>query len=211
MSQDDEALERAAALFGAALHSKQRAWIVIAFIVLSLIAVGMAGALYHILTKPKPEGSESVIAKPAPAVSRAPTEFVPVKSGKVQVKKGDSKKNLKLPAEIQADDKKQVIAAVQAPGSLRPQTISTVLDTETGKSESFIKTDPYPWFAWEPRGEAKLAYGFKFDAKQHQPKQVGRLQLGYDMVRVKALTVGVTGTLDSDRDAFIGVGLTYRW
>ena len=40
---------------------------------------------------------------------------------------------------------------------------------------------------------------------------VQRVAVGYDVVRVKALTAGVLATLDTDRDTFVGVGISHRW
>ena len=158
----------------------------------------------------KPSGTESVIAKQAPAVAHEPIVEVPIKAP-VKTFQGKSKERLKLPAAVQADPNQQVIAASQVKSELRPQTISTVVNTETGKVETFVKQDEYPWLAIENRGELRLAYGYKLDGPAHDVRRVVRLQLGYDVVRVKALTAGVTSTLDTDRQAFIGVGLTYRW
>lgn len=158
----------------------------------------------------RPVGSDSVLADKAPAIGKQPVTEITI-AAPVKAYTGNTKRNLKLPAAVQADPKQQVIAASQVKADLRPQTVSTVINTETGKVETYVKTDPYPWFAWEPRGEARVAYGYKFDARQHTAKPVARLQVGYDAIRVKALTVGVLATLDSDRDAFVGVGVAYRW
>lgn len=115
---------------------------------------------------------------------------------------------LKLPADVKPTE--HVIAATQVRASDRPQTITTTIDTDTGESRSFTKLDPYPWFAWEPRGEARLAIGYKHN-REGRVDQVVRLQASWDAVRVKAFTAGVTGSIDSDGDAFVGVGIAYRW
>lgn len=158
----------------------------------------------------RPVGSESTIAKVAPAVERQPTSTAIIKVP-VKTYVGKTKANLKLPAAVQSDDKQQVIGASQVSSNLRPQTVSTVVNTETGEVQTYVKTDPYPWFAVETRGELKLAYGYKYNHVMHDSAPVGRLQFGYDVVRIKTFTVGVTATADSDSTAFAGVGLTYRW
>lgn len=143
-------------------------------------------------------------AKPAPELKLTPTFTVP--TAPVKVYAPVAKKRLKLPETKPAE---QVIAATRVPSDTRPQTVTTVLDTETGESRSFVKTEPYPWIALEPRGEARLMAGYKLDGAR--VKQTVRLAVGFDAVRVKALTIGVSGSLDSDGDAFVGVGLSYRW
>jgi hypothetical protein len=173
--------------------------------------VGYGGlALYDAYRKPVPVGGASVPAVAAPAVRGAPKVKVVVKAP-VTTLQGGSKADLKLPAAVIADEHKQVIDASQVRSSLRPQTVSTVIDTETGDVKTYVKTDPYPWLAIETRGEIGVAYGYKYSSTTHAPAQVGRLQFSYDAVRVKALTIGVTATLDTDRDAFAGVAIKYKW
>lgn len=180
-------------------------------IALLVMVVGSVGyALWDVLSAPRPVGGDSVIATEAPAVRKVTTEQVVIKAP-VKAFKGRTKANLKLPAAVQADPKQEVIAASQVKSALRPQTVSTVVNTETGKVETFVKTDPYPWLALETRGEIRLAHGYKWKVINPAAERVTRLQINYDVVRVKALTVGVTGTLDTDRDAFVGVGLSYKW
>lgn len=165
--------------------------------------------IYDKLTD-RPVGSESIIARVAPAVTRQPTAKVTIKAPVVAYQ-GKTKANLKLPDAVQKDEKEQVIAASEVKGDLHPQTVSTVVNTETGQVQTFVKTDPYPWLAIENRGSITMAYGLKYQSFDHASHAVGRLQVGYDVLRVKALTVGITGTLDTDRDAFVGVGISYRW
>lgn len=172
-----------------------------------LVIVG--GSIYDRLNT-KPVGGASTPAVEAPAVRNAPRVPVSIKAPVVTLQ-GDSKARLKLPEAVIADKNEQVIAASQVKGDLHPQTVSTVIDTETGKVTSFTKIDPYPWFAVETRGNVGVAYGYKFRSLLPEAHAVTRLQLGYDVVRVKALTVGVTATVDTDRDAFVGVGVKYQW
>lgn len=176
--------------------------------VLSILGIGYV--LYDVLGVPRPVGSVSVVATPAPALHMAPTVSTPIKAP-VKTYRGKTKTNLKLPDKVIADDKQQVIAASQVKSSLRPQTVSTVIDTDTGAVTSYTKTDPYPWFAVETRGEAKVAYGYKYNHSVGVPAPVARLQLSYDAIRIKALTAGITATVDSDRDSFVGIGLSYKW
>ncbi len=177
--------------------------------ILLLGAAGLVYALYQAIVD-RPVGSDSVLAEVSPVVKRAPVVPVKIKAP-VKTYQGKTKANLKLPASIQADDNQQVIAASRVPADLRPQTVSTVVNTETGQVQTFTKTEPYPWFAVETRGEIRVAYGYKYSAATHAAAPVVRLQAGYDVVRIKALTAGVLATLDNDGDAFVGVGVAYRW
>ncbi len=158
----------------------------------------------------------SVPAAPAPEVKRAPTRRVAIKQP-VKVFDDKTKKDLKLPEVVVKNEGEHVIAATQVKGSLRPQTITTVIDEKTGESQSFVKTDPYPWLAMENRGEIRMAYGYRYSPQSltmfspSTVKQVGRLSFTYDALRVKALTIGPSGSVDTDGQAFIGLGVSYRW
>lgn len=175
-----------------------------------IFVIGMAGYIVYDHFADRPAGSVSTIARIAPAVAKQPTVLATIQAP-VKTFRGNSKKNAQLPAAVIADDNTQVIAASQTPASLRPTTTTTTANLTTGEITTYTKTDPYPWLAWEPRGEIKLAHGFKYNHVMHNSAQVSRLQLSYDMVRVKALTVGVTGTVDSDSTAFAGVAISYKW
>ena len=182
-----------------------RNWLTIGLIALAL---GLAYGLWHTIQSRPTAGGPAVEVAPAPAVRRAPTARVPIKAPVVAYQ-GDTKAKLRLPADVQTDPTRQVIAAAQVKPDPRPQTVSTVVDTETGDVKTYVTVDPYPWLAIEARGEVKLHYGYKL--RDGIPSQVVRLGIGYEVVRVKAFTAGVTATVDSDGDAFAGVGITYRW
>lgn len=152
--------------------------------------------------------SVSVPATEAKEVKGAPTEGVTPKRP-VRVFKG-KKKELNLPDEVVKNEDKKVLAATQVKGSDRPQTITTVINTATGESESFVRQDALPWFAIETHGEARISTGYKYSLGD-KPRPIVRLGVGYDVVRVKALTAGVLATVDSDGSAFAGVGVAYRW
>lgn len=182
----------------------------IAFGVLGVGVFALLGLSLYDRFSTRPAGTESVVAAPSPVLRNAPTARVAVKAP-VTVYKGKTKARLKLPADVQADQNKHVVAASKVQPDLRPQTVTTVIDTETGAVSSYVKADPYPWFAIETRGEVRLAYGYKYNAFYGDVTRVARLGIGYDVLRVKALTAGVVATVDSDGDAFAGVAISYRW
>lgn len=174
----------------------------------ALIGLGLPGlgflAAVIVLSLNPPHKPDTVAQPATPALRVSPTLTVPTAPVKVYDHK--VKKKLKLPPTKETE---QVIAATRVQESPRPQTVTTVLDTATGETRSFVKAEPYPWFAVEPRGEVRLMVGAKLEGTR--VREAVRLGATYDVIRVKALTVGVSGTLDSDGDAFVGVGVSYRW
>lgn len=175
--------------------------------IFALSAVVLAGGAYSLFAK-REQAPEAVQAKPSPIVAKAPVKRVAVKAP-IRTYQGETKANLRLPAEVVADPVKQVVSASTVAPDLHRQTVSAVLNTETGEVETFVKPEPYPWLAPEGRGYASLAYGYKGSGVAVKP--VGRLTVGYDVVRVKALTIGAVASADTDRTAFVGLQLTYRW
>jgi hypothetical protein len=117
-----------------------------------------------------------------------------------------AKKKLDLPPEIQSDPNKYVLSASTVKPSLRSTTITEVVDKETGASTELVRVEPYPLIAAEQTGEARIDYGIKSTGAT-----VGRLSLREGLVQVKGVNLGVTATVDTDRAAFAGVGLGYRW
>lgn len=176
-----------------------------------LIGAGFAFAMFGMpLLFPTKPSEVSVPATPAPEVKRAPTKRVTVKQP-VKVFEDKTKFALKLPDAVVKDADAHVLAATQVKGSDRPQTVTTVIDEKTGESQTFVKTDPYPWLAFENKAEVSMAYGYKFDIRSHQTRPIGRLSFSYEALRVKALTGGVVAQVDTDGSAFAGLRVAYRW
>ncbi len=143
-------------------------------------------------------------AKVSPMVANVPT--VQVKIPKVTVFSAPAKKKLKLPESIITNPDEHVIAATQIKADQHPQTVVTVINSETGKSETITRRDPYPWIAIEKQGEIRLDYGYKRDFQR-----VARLSFREDVIQLKAVHFGLLASLDSDGAIFAGVGLGYRW
>lgn len=181
-------------------------WLLPALIVAAAVAV--IGWLYF---KPAPEkAGQVVVATESKEVAPVAKESVPVKAGKVTVYQGGAavKKKLTLPQPVVDDKNAAVLASSKIPAGERPHTVTTVLNTETGASETYVRTDPLPWLAYENRGEIGLYYGIK------NGQQAVRLQATQDLVQVKALHLGVIGSMDMANgkpDLFVGVGVAYRW
>lgn len=153
-----------------------------------------------------------VIATPAAEVKSVPKIDVQVKSP-VKVYKGGSslKDGLKLPTEIVHDDAQQVIASSQVKDDEHPHTITTTLNTETGESQTYVRTDPLPWFALSSRGGVGMYAGIKNGAP------AVRLEARQELFSVKALHFGAVASVDQPisgpiaADYFVGLGAEYRW
>lgn len=172
--------------------------------------------IWHIFHKdPLPSAGLSVHATPAAEVADTPKVTAVVKAP-VKVYKGGStlKKELKLPDVVTSDPAKEVIASSQVKADERPQTITTIINTETGESETFVRRDPLPWLAWDTSGEVGAYVGIK------NGQQAVRLQVRQGIVQVKALHLGLIGSVDqamsgagvaNGTDYFIGAGVWAKW
>jgi hypothetical protein len=178
-----------------------------AIVLAGLIATG--GWLYHVRNALPDKAGQVVVATPAAEVAGTPKQTVQVKAG-VDVYKNTPglKKKLTLPSAVIEDEKQSVLASSKVPAGEHAHTVTTVINTDTGKSETYVRTDPLPWVAYENRGEVGLYYGLKGG------QQAVRLQARQDFVQVKALHLGVVGSVDmvsGKPDYFLGVGAAYRW
>jgi hypothetical protein len=176
--------------------------------VLALIgAAGVSG--YRFLTKPPVDTTVAVEAPVAPTIAKVKKRII--KPKQVVVYAPEAKAKLKLPPAVLANTEAQVIGATTVAPSERRVTVTSVLDATTGETTTYTKPEPYPLLAVESRGEARFSYGYKLTRDSPVPTPVGRLSLTQDFVQIKALHIGVTAALDTDRSAFIGLGLAYRW
>lgn len=172
---------------------------------------GMAAAIvaaavllwYEMLPAKKPVG-EWQPANDAPQVEAVPkTEITPPK---VTVYTAPAKKRLNLPAAVQDDPHAHVIDSTRVKADEHPETVTTVIDDQTGQTETLIRKEPLPWLAAEQRGELWMGYGIK-----NGGAKVARLAFREDFVQVKAMHGGVEANLDSDGTLFLGAGVAYRW
>lgn len=164
----------------------------------------------HSRVRPAPVGVQ-VAARPNPAVVSAPV--VPVKPKVVYVYVPAAKKKLALPAEVQASPSTYVLGSTKLSESDRPQTVTTTINTRTGRSETFVQQDPYPWLAAENRRSVSLSYGLKGYSMLHGggTAWVYRATVRDDLVQAKALHLGVQLSADSDASYYAGVSLTYKF
>jgi len=175
---------------------------------LFLLTLALAGGVYLSSKAPEKAG-EVVVATPAKEVTKVEKVELPVKKITVYKTTPTLKKKLSLPKPVIDNDAESILASSKIPAGERAKTVTTVINTETGFSETYVRTDPLPWLAFESRGEAGMYYGIK----NGQP--AARLQVRQDFIQVKALHVGVIGSVDiaagGKPDYFVGVGVSYKW
>lgn len=184
------------------------------FILIAVLVLCYIGyTLYSLNKKNQPVATVglNVIATPAPEVKKLPKVSKPIKSKTVKVYPAAVKNAIKLPQIIQDNHALDVIASNQVPADDHPQTITTLINTETGESQTFVKRDPLPWLALDPHGEAGLYMGVK------NGEPTARLEVKQGAFKVKALHFGLIGSVDQPlsgaqgTDYFIGTGVWARW
>ena len=159
--------------------------------------------------------SAPIISKPVPAAAAAEVKDVPMvgitPAAPVKVYAPAAKEKLKLPKEVQDDKSKYVLAASRVAPDDHPHTITTVIDQQTGESQTYDTREPLPWLAVDMHGEAGLLYGVKngYPAVRFEARQ--------NLLDVKAVKIGIEATADQPTtgplraDYFIGVGAWYQW
>lgn len=154
-----------------------------------------------------------IVATPAKEVRDAPKVEVAVKKP-VKVYQGGAalKDGLKLPRVTVEDPDVEVLASSKIDGrDDHPKTVTTVLNVETGESETYVRTDPLPWFAMSSRGRVGMYGGLK----NGEPSV--RLEARQELFTVKAIRFGAVATVDqpitgpAGTDYFIGLGAEYQW
>lgn len=177
-----------------------------------VVCLGLAWLTYT--WKAAPEVGKTVIATPADEVKRAPKVGVTIKAP-VKVYQGGTslKKEIDLPAEVVQSETQQVIASSKiAAADDHPRTVTTVIDTATGESQTYVRTDPLPWLAWDDRGAIGMYAGVKNGAP------TVRLQARQGIFSIKTVHVGLVASIDQPvvstpvlPEYFIGIGAEYKW
>ena len=140
-----------------------------------------------------------VLATPSTTVKREATIPVQV-AAPIQVYKPIVKKKLKLSESVIADTKIHVVASNTVKSYDRSRTLNTVIDTDTGYFTTYETIESRPWLAVNTNTQVGLFYGLKDGEK------ILRLQAKQEVLQIKALHIGVTGSYDSDGSYFAGAG-----
>lgn len=172
-----------------------------ALIVLMILVAGVA--LWHHFKKDKAPIGQLTQAQVADQVQNTPKETV--KCENVEVFTPKAKKKLKLPESEQADKNIHVLAASRVEPDLHSVTVITTFNTQTGKSETRQRREPYPWLAAEQAGEIRLDYGFSDGIP------VMRGAISENLLQIGAVHLGVSAAIDTGGHLFAGGGIGYRW
>jgi hypothetical protein len=167
------------------------------------LSVAIIAAWFHFRMPPPPVGAVTSAIE-SPRVADTPKEDI--KPPKVAVYTQPAKKELGLPADVQADPHKHVLDAEVVKPDDHPTTVVTVIDDLTGKVETTVRREPLPWLAAEFRREVRIDYGMKRGGVK-----VERLSFRADLLQMKSVHAGINANLDSDGDYFVGGGLGYRF
>jgi hypothetical protein len=147
----------------------------------------------------------SVLAPPAPELAKEETTIKECQ--KIAVFRDKVKKKLDLPATVQKDTSKHVVASSPVPPSDYPHTMTAVYDSGTGAVDMFLRQDPLPWLAFNRRGAIGAAYGFKDGADGFVTRVYGRL----DLLQIKRLHAGLLGDVDNAGGWYGGGFAEVRW
>lgn len=177
------------------------------------VAIGSALFLLWGWMRPVPAPvSVAVPAAPATEIAKTPKVETPVAFKAVKTYPKAAKRKLDLPAHIQADDNKQVVEASKVPADSHTQTVTTLIDVQTGETETYVRRDPLPLIAADYSGDAGLYLGLMNGAPAL------KLEARQSFLTVKAIHFGVTGQLvqpvggsATPPSAFVGGGVWGGW
>jgi len=154
---------------------------------------------------PKTPPSASIPLSPAMEV-RNEDKTTLTNAAPAKVYSAKVKAKFTLPDAVQSDPAQHVSAVGKLDTMDRPYTVTAVYDEDTGESSVYARADTLPWVSATQRGQVGLHYGIK-----NGLRPVTRISVSQSFLSIKALQLGGAGTLDSDGQWFVGVGINYRW
>jgi hypothetical protein len=182
-----------------------------AIALLVLLVIGLAGwIVWKDYFRPVERAGQTVTATAAAEVVNLPTVAAPIAGGAVQAYPDAVKKKLNLSKVVADNPKKKVVSASKVQASDRPHTVTTLIDTDTGRAETYVRADPLPAFALRSSG----AFGVGAGIKRGGP--VTEIYIRQDFLQVKAAVL--TGRLFANQqlnggkpDAGAMINVEYRW
>jgi len=155
--------------------------------------------------------TNSVVAISSPILKDEPVAQIEIKKPvKVFKNSRKIKQKAKLPETVVNNENAHVVAAISIPqDDLFPKTVTTILDTDTGITTSYIKDEPLPFLSLNLHGDVGLYGGIK------NGTTAVRLQANQGIVDIKNIHIKATGSIDQTTngktDYFVGVGASYNW
>lgn len=188
--------------------------------VVVLVCVLMLGVLglkfwRSFIGEPEPARARDVatVATQAPQIEAVPVDWIlPPKPLKTYAPK--AKAAVKLPQAVQADTAAVVLQSSRVAASDRAQTVTAVLDTETGETRQYVVDEPLPWLDTTVRSDAGVYLGLK------RGEPTIRAQARAQIAQVKELRLGALASADMplngerpgvQAEYFIGVGAWMQW
>lgn len=184
-------------------------WQLALYAIASLIGCVVLWAGMHQARTPV---SMAVLATPAAEVANEVKTDTQIQSGTVKTLPKAVKRKLNLPAQVQADDTRQVLDAVTLPADDHSRTVTPVVDTKTGNTETYVQRNPLPLFAIDTTGEAGLFIGFRNGAAAL------RGEARQSLFKIRAVNLGGMASFDQPLggsqlppSSFIGGGAWGHW
>lgn len=163
-----------------------------------------AGCAWWYFTPAPVPVDEWAPAEVAPQVESVPKQDI--KPPRVRAYAPAAKAKLRLPDGMLNDPSIYVLGSSSLPSDTHPQTVTTVIDEQTGEVQTIVRREPLPWLAAEQHGELRLDAGVK-----NGLAKVVRLTLREDLLQVKALHADINASIDTDGQYFIGAGVGLKW
>ena len=154
--------------------------------------------------------TNAVVATASPIVKDEPVAQVKIKTPvKVFKNSHKIKQKVKLPEAVIENKNAHVLTAITIDKDEFNKTITTVLDTDTGITTSYVKNEPLPWLSLNLHGDVGLYGGIK------NGTTAIRLQANQGIIDIKDIHIKATGSIDQNlngkTDYFLGVGAAYNW
>lgn len=178
-------------------------------VLLGLAALAAGVLLWFGLQQDRAPVNTAQIATPAPEVAHEDKAGVPVKFQSIQAYSNAAKAKLPIPAAAREKTQLKAVAASRVAADDHPNTITTLVDADTGATTTYVNREPMPFMALDTASEAALYYGWR--------NGVGalRVDVRQALFTVKSVHVGIIGSLDQPRGGatgtFLGVGVWVRW
>ena len=174
-----------------------------------LVAVALGSVLFStwLYFKPQPMPVGVHVEAPPSKIIRGVEKEV-VATAPIKVYKPAAKKKLNLPATIQADEDKHVVASTTTPNDERQHTVTTVIDKNTGESVTYDRVEPLPWIGVATKSEVGAYVGLK------NGEAAIRVEGKQEVLQIKSVRIGLIGSVDvtqSGVDSFVGIGAWARW